>query len=295
MAARFHKAFGILQPYVGFTFDVSTYLKHPELNSFNEFVQWTYTCFIDQVNPAKTPIQFVNKNPIHSLYINELISLDSHTKFIWMLRDYRANVHSRKKSIHLSSTNVYYNMLRWVHFEKKINAFVKEHPANVLLVRYEDLVLEQKQEIKRITDFLALTEIPNVADILGPYQQKFKTELDESYRNADRMQKRFGDLSKPINSQAVDQWKTGLSPNEIEICDVLVGESGKQHGYVPITKLNTGKKWLIYSKASYYGLRLRAELMKDWIFHSLPISWKVAYFERWVNRVNQKRQHHVER
>ncbi|NBY39624.1 MAG: hypothetical protein EBQ66_01615 [Flavobacteriia bacterium] len=72
---------------------------------------------------SKKSVPYVNKNPLHSLYLHELQALNPESKFIWMMRDYRANVYSRIQSVHLKRSNVYFNAVRWVYFYKKSNSF----------------------------------------------------------------------------------------------------------------------------------------------------------------------------
>lgn len=295
LACRFHRAFGVLQPYVGFTFDEQKFLNPKGLHSFNDFIKHTYEAFIDHVNPEKTAAVYINKNPLHSLYLEELAVLNSETSFVWLMRDYRANVHSRKKSVHLKSTNTYYNMLRWLAFEQRIRAFQQTHPERVLIIRYEDLVKEKEVTMGKITAFLGISNLDSIEDALLPYQKVFKTEVESQFQGAERMEKRFGDLAKPIHEGAITQWKTGLSPNEITICDVLARKVGKRYGYDTISQPTTMRSISITLFAILMNCRIILEQAKDGVFQRLPIPFKVKYFERWVTKIDNKRKAHVVR
>ena len=295
LACRFHRAFGVLQPYVGFTFDEQKFLKTKGLHSFNDFIKHTYQAFIDHVSPEKIAAVYINKNPLHSLYLEELAVLNSETCFVWVMRDYRANVHSRKKSVHLKSTNTYYNMLRWLVFEQRIRAFQQKHPERVLIIRYEDLVKEKEVTMGKVTAFLGISTIDGIEDALIPYQTVFKNEVESQFQGSERMEKRFGDLAKPIYDKAIDQWKTGLSPNEIVICDVLAGNVGQRYGYDTISQTSTMTSISIRLFAILTKCWILLEQVKDGVFQRLPITFKVKYFERWVTKIDKKRQAHVVR
>ena len=295
LACRFHRAFGVLQPYVGFTFDEQKFLNPKGLQSFNDFIKHTYQAFIDHVSPEKIAAVYINKNPLHSLYLEELAILNSETYFVWVMRDYRANVHSRKKSVHLKSTNTYYNMLRWLAFEQRIKGFQQKHPERVLIIRYEDLVTDKEETMRKVTAFLRISTIDGIEDALLPYQTVFKNEVESQYQGAERMEKRFGDLAKPIYDKAIDQWKTGLSPNEIAICDVLAGNVGQRYGYDTMSQTSTMTSISIRLFAILTKCWILIEQVKDSVFQRLPITFKVTYFERWVTKIDKKRQAHVVR
>jgi hypothetical protein len=293
LAARFHKAFGILQPYVGFTFDEAFFVSNIEIKSYEELIIHTYRSFVDQLAPTKDAIHFINKNPLHSYYLDALHSISLDTKFIWMMRDYRANVNSRKNSVHLKSTSAHYNSLRWIQFEQRIASFQKQHPNRVFIVRYEDLVQAPDQTLAKVCDFLEIPVKIKTQDALAPYQALFQHEVKTQYEQADRMNKRFGDLSKPIHTAAVEAWKSGLTTQELEVCEVIAGRTGSTYGYQTTLTIPMAKRRWIEATAILYAVKTSMERAKDAFFNRLPIRLKVSYFERWVLRIDKKRKNHV--
>jgi len=293
LAARFHKAFGILQPYVGFTFDEAFFVSNIEIKSYEELIIHTYRSFVDQLAPTKDAVHFINKNPLHSYHLDALHSISLDTKFIWMMRDYRANVNSRKNSVHLKSTSAYYNTLRWIQFEQRIASFQKQHPNRVLIVRYEDLVQAPDQTLAKVCDFLEIPVKTRTQEALAPYQALFQHEVKTQYEQADRMKKRFGDLSKPIHTAAVEAWKSGLTTQELEVCEVIAGRTGSTYGYQTTLTIPMAKRCWILALATPYAMKISMERAKDAFFNRLPIQLKVSYFERWVLRIDKKRKKYV--
>ena len=293
LTTRFHKAFGILQPYVGFTFDKDSFVSNKEITSYEELIIHTYRSFVDALVPTKDAVHFINKNPLHSYYLDALTAINSNSKYIWMMRDYRANVNSRKNSVHLKSTSAYYNSLRWIQFEQRIASFQKQHPNHVLIVRYEDLVQAPDHWLIKVCEFLKIPVKTGTQEALAPYQALFQHEVKTQYELADRMKKRFGDLSKPIHTAAVEAWKTGLTPQEIEVCEVIAGKQGSTYGYQTTLTIPIAKRCWILALATPYAIKIRMERAKDALFNRLPIRLKVIYFERWVLRIDKKRKKHV--
>ena len=293
LAARFHKAFGILQPYVGFTFDEAFFSSNKEITSYQELILHTYRSFVDTLAPTKDAVHFINKNPLHSYYLDALYTINPNTKYIWMMRDYRANVNSRKNSVHLKSTSAYYNSLRWIQFEQRIASFQKQHPTHVLIVPYEELVQAPDQWLIKVCEFLEIPVKIGTQEALAPYQALFQHEVKTHYEQADRMKKRFGDLSKPIHSAAVESWKGGLSTYEIEVCEVIAGKQGSTYGYHATLTIPMAKRCWIQALAIPFAVKISLERAKDALFNRLPIRLKVIYFERWVLRIDKKRRNHV--
>lgn len=291
---RFHEAFGILQPYVGFRFDKEIFLSNKNhYRTFNDIIEGTYKAFSDDLNKDKTAKIFINKNPLHSLYLWELKRLNPDSKFIWMVRDYRANVHSRKKSIHLKTDNAYENTLRWNHFNKCIQKFAFQSPNSILLVTYEELVNNPDLILQNISNFLGIDEMGDFREAFRLYQESYKSQVFSQYATSDRMKKRFGDFAKPIHSEATAQWKNGLTIAEIEICEVLSGKFASTFGYEANLKVSGLRRFSILTTAVFYRLKIRLTLIKDFIFNRLPIRVKLIYFIFWVNRMDQKRKANV--
>ncbi|MEY4658914.1 MAG: Sulfotransferase family, partial [Bacteroidota bacterium] len=211
----------------------------------------------------------------------------------WMMRDYRANVNSRKNSVHLKSTSAYYNSLRWIQFEQRIASFQKQHPNHVLIVRYEDLVQAPDHWLIKVCEFLEIPVKLETQEALAPYQALFQREVKTQYEKAERMKKRFGDLSKPIHTAAVESWKAGLSTQEIEVCEVIAGKQGRTYGYHTTLTIPIAKRCWILALAMPYAVKISLERAKDALFNRLPIRLKVIYFERWVLRIDKKRMNHV--
>lgn len=289
---RFNIAFEKLQPIVGFTYSFQLPKELP--TSFEELIIYNYSNFKNDLYPQKKAHVFINKNPIHSLFLNELNQLNSDSKYIWILRDYRANIYSRIKSLHLFSPNVYLNSVRWQFFYRKIYAFQQKYPEKIKIIRYEDLVDNSEQILSEVLGFLKISREHALVSIHEVYQTLYSETIQTKFQHAERMQKRFGDLSEPISNKHVDKWKKGLTEDQIRIAEFICGSAGKNHGYSNTFPISTKFINKFFIPKLWYQLKLGFSLFKDKIFAHLPIRFKVRYFENWVNKVDFKRKSNVD-
>jgi hypothetical protein len=145
----------------------------------------------------------------------------------------------------------------------------------------------------KVCEFLEIPVEIETQEALAPYQALFQREVKTQYEQAERMKKRFGDLSKPIHTAAVESWKTGLTTQEIEVCEVIAGKTASTYGYQTTQTIAFTKRCWILALAIPYAVKISLERGKDALFNRLPIRLKVTYFERWVLRIDKKRKKHV--
>ncbi len=245
------KLYALSHPWVGWEFNLSevkseclevvktnTHITYQEL--CNRIYQNFKVIGVDKVNASV----LIDKNPSYTIFVNKINQSFPESKFIWIVRDYRANILSRKQSIFLKSANIAYNAIRWLLYNREAYEFYVKNKHKVLLIKYEDLVLNYEDVELKIIQFLNIT--PSKELNLNEGQQK--VNLDE-FKMADKFKNRFlkkySDLNKTLNSDRLSVWKEQLTEKEIEICDVLCSSVAKKIGYDSISNLSLFKKALI--------------------------------------------------
>lgn len=283
---RFNRAFGELQPYVGFDFE-----PIPEKTTFNgSYLDWCamiYQRFRHITLGEKQTKLILDKNPSNTLFTFSLQRFNPNAKYILMLRDYRANILSRKESIDLRSGNAVFNSLRWNFITKRAVAFQAKNKENVLIVRYEDLVQQTDNELSKIFQFL------NVSPMLSEELREIERKSYEAYLQKpdlaenERIKKKYGDLTKPIFSDRIDKWKTNLTAEEIENTELICGSTGKYFNYHESRNLSIFQK--ITRRISFFPkwINIRFTFFKDHVFYYLPIEMKVRKFEQFVEKVRK--------
>jgi hypothetical protein len=214
-----------------------------------------------------------DKNPIYSLFGNTLQHIYPEAKFIWIIRDYRAQVNSMFK-VNFEKKIISSLAARWVAYNKEIEKLKVEHPNKVLQIKYEELVTSPENNYATICSFL---DIPYNSDILD-IKKNHKELLPTHHKS----------LKGKINTSHIDEWKTQLTEDQIKTCETVAGNYGSRFGYqkthqskTPITfniYLGTlyGKLYIHFIKIMYkLPLWLRGLINKQLIYNNATF-WKEA-------------------
>ena len=105
--------------------------------NYHGFLSAVFVQFSVAEKSGKTKI-VVDKNPYYSFHYKLLKTLSPNPKFVVLVRDYRANVLSRKAKSLNKPSSVVYNAFRWRIFHRKLIRF--QGNEDCLVTRYEDLV-----------------------------------------------------------------------------------------------------------------------------------------------------------
>lgn len=280
---QFNTSFHKLQPPIGFE---PQDFKSTPVNDFYSFCTENYLQYNDSATNSKEISLIIDKNPINSTYIKEILSFNPSAKFIFMMRDYRANLSSRKASVYLSSSNIIYNAIRWNYFINKILKEQKKRPNQFQVIKYEDLVQQPQETFNLVLNFLNLA-LFNLSKETTQEQKTYLTAVSEIKQ--ERIKKKYSDLAQEIFTHRLDDWKTQLTREEIEIADYICHSTGRKFSYIKTSSITNFKKFTIKFRVFYYSLLYTLERFKNQIFHFLPIRYKVQYFERYVKKIKAQR------
>ncbi|MCC7332282.1 MAG: sulfotransferase [Flavobacteriales bacterium] len=208
----------------------------------NEKISFTLLCklvYLNYKGPYKKDvIKFIgDKNPLNSILIHELIEMFPDTKFIHLIRDYRANILSKKKWFIRS--NIFELSITWLKYNIIIEENSKKYPNNFLLLKYENLVENPEKYVKEVTDFLGIEFSKKMLDTHNVLNQSIKSNTDEFLEEKKLTESLHYNLLNPINTSRVESWKNELSEREIRIADYVAGNYATKHGYVPKFKTSS--------------------------------------------------------
>ncbi|MBS1637151.1 MAG: sulfotransferase [Bacteroidetes bacterium] len=275
--------YGLSHPWVGWSFDavvakedIYERLQKQSALSFGEICLVIYRHFRVQGYDKSSAKVLVDKNPSSTIFTDEILEQYPNTRFIWMVRDYRANILSRKQSASLRSPDVAYNAMRWRLYNTRAYRFSRRHPDRVLLVRYEELVSEYQLQMAKITSFLGVSSDQETAP--APVVDIDAHNVAEKYR--ERFSKKYSDLNRPVNADRLYSWKQHLSESEIMICDAICGKIAMKLGYEPVTDLPFYVKMQVFCRHLPSIIRGYADILKDRILYKLPGSWKLKRLKK---------------
>ncbi|MFN3918449.1 MAG: sulfotransferase [Flavobacteriales bacterium] len=296
MVIQFLEQFARLQPYIGWDLnykELKSVLYAVRRNiSFHELMRRIYLHFRAPNKDYSDIEMVIDKNPSYSLQWRKLIKLDESARFILAIRDYRANLLSRKQSVNYLSSSTVFNSVRWNLFNKRLLRLLKKYPDKCLILKYEDFVSNTSVKTKELCEFL---EIEFSEDLLNFYQREKENLKAEEYVNAsetsERAVKKYTDLAKPINATRVEAWKRELPEKDIEICEIINGKVGEQFGYT-VSKNQSFlglKKVYIYLTHPMQILKAYYNIYKDDILYYVPIEFKLKRFVNQVDKISKLR------
>ncbi len=273
--------YALSHPWAGWELDIqetkkyiSTALSNRDSITYQELCKLIYKRF-EVVGTNKTQAKLlIDKNPSYTIFTNEISDAFPESKFIWIIRDYRANVLSRKQSVFLKSPNIAYNATRWKLYNERALQFSEINKEKTLLIKYEDLVLQHREVTEKLVQFLNIEPAIETPD----FEEKQRLDLS-SFEIADKFKERFikkySDLNKTINSDRLDAWKEQLSETEIKECEAICSPFALELGYEPTFNLSRSEKLKIKIKCWKPILQGYFDIFKDRLLYYAPILLKL--------------------
>ena len=215
----------------------------------------------------------VDKNPIYSFFINELIALFPNAKFIHLVRDYRDNVISSRKAFGIK--NVAVLSQRWKRQNMYIDKLSSKHINNFYKVQYETLVRNAEQIVMEICIFSGILYNPAMLNFYQTTNKIYNENVPERKVLNSIVNKIHLNLLNPINTTQINKWKEELTNNEIELIDYIAGNYGVKYNYHPTTnkfKFN----YLYHFFKSYFISYLDLLVYKS--YYKLPMTLRDFLF-----------------
>lgn len=214
--------------------------------NFEEAIKNIYSTCLE---PNEKPNIFLDKNPIYSYYLTDLLNLFPEAKFIWMLREPKDNCISRAKHKIQSFSNYTYLAYWWKKTNELIAAQALKHPNRFLLVHYDDLCVNPDRNLKKICDFLETPYKPEMLNFNAKKEEKVSaylasTKARDGEIDMAQLKLKYAmleNLQNPINTSKMKQWEHELNSKQINsinsVCNSLYNNL-LQSNYMPTAKGN---------------------------------------------------------
>jgi hypothetical protein len=174
----------------------------------------------------------LEKTPSHLMHIKEISEVFPKAKFIIIVRDPRAIAASFLKYLpHLGQEDRYSYLLKEVRylnsFFRVISTIKQKSSNNIKIVKYENVVHDEKSELNDLCSFLGI-------DFAENYKEKH-FELAAKIVLA-------GDIHKKMNKENIEKvdlnsWREKLSRKERFILDIFLHDILLQFNYMPIYRV----------------------------------------------------------
>lgn len=221
-----------------------------------------YSCFYSSIalkNSTKQSRIIFDKNPINTIFISEIMQVFPEARFIFMVRDPRANYLSRKQKI-INTPEIFFNAYRWNRYNQYALNLQKKIPEKFILLRYEDLVTNTEAEIRRMAAVFGFSYDPDMLNFHRSIKASKEIEALVENDTTGLLKEKFEKLSRPVNTTRLESWRTELSEKEIGIIDSICGKTARQLGYdlpvVPKTNIFKRIKGNLKCNIDYYFTKL---------------------------------------
>lgn len=212
----------------------------------------------------------IDKQIKYILYSDVLEQLSPESKYVILVRDPRAVIASwKKRELGLSKQIAYMAKIWCINYQAVLHK-TQHNPYKYLLVKYEDLVLENEQTLQQICahfnihfqkEMLSHSELPSPdpasLERLNTLPDEFVEKIKSFHQNT---------LS-PINQSLISEWESTLSSKEVRLINHITHILANQYGYnIPKDKINIGIKnrlsilFAIWEKKVYLYLYVKSPL-----------------------------------
>lgn len=267
-------------PWVGYEFDFENCKKSIQNElSLRNTLNYQNLCLLicenfklNELNKKYAKL-LIDKNTSNTLYVSKINSSFPNSKFIWIIRDYRANILSRVQHPELKSSNVAFNAIRWVLYNRIALKFYNQNKEKVLLIKYEELVLNNEEVMENICNFLNINN-----DMESKSLESLKIDISNfkvPTEHVKRFEKKYSDLNKPLNSDRIYSWQKELPLSDIQICDAICSSFAKEMGYKPFSRLNFMTIFLVKTKNIISIMKGYIDIYKDKLIYFFPTSIKM--------------------
>lgn len=202
---------------------------------FHSLVRLIYSLFLPSLNKDQFSM-IVDKQIKYSYFPKKIQKIFPHSKFIILVRDYRAVAASLKKRKKFS---VSYSSKIWLLTYKPLFTLAQQYPEKYLIVHYEDLVISTQKTLIKVCQFLHVDFTNDMLDHhVIPHAetlpQKILALLKQDY--VKKIKDFHSNTLSPVNVALVNEWENYLTPEEIKKCDSITSGFAQTIGYNKVSK-----------------------------------------------------------
>ncbi|MGP8216282.1 MAG: sulfotransferase family protein [Bacteroidia bacterium] len=246
---------------------------HSFLLEVKEYLTYPLVCklvFYSFAPTGKEIKMFVDKNPPYYDFIPKLYEIFPGTRFIHIVRDYRANIVSHKR-ISIGDINTANKAYRWLKVNSQIEDFKSKMPEQWFTLKYETLVTETEEVMRSLCGFIGIAFEKEMIET-------HNTKLFPSFyhnQESNKFKKIHKNLFQPINKTFIDEWKEKMTNEELAIAESLDGQfAEKTYGY----KFYSGNKNFHINPVRLIILKWRYIIIRRYFHMVLKYRW--AFFIR---------------
>jgi len=191
-------------------------------NSHKEFIFKTVSIYRDTIARKDSADIWIDHTPANVNKIDILLNIYPNAKIIHIIRDGRAVALSHKKV--KWGKDYMPDMARfWISRVASGLAAECRYPDSVISIKYEDIVTDTENSLKRISNFIGIEYEDSMIEANGFILPEYTKEQHKL-------------VGKRADSSRVNRWREELTQREIEIFEHYAKDILRILGYTPIYK-----------------------------------------------------------
>lgn len=247
--------------------------QHKDHLPYQTLIRLIYYHFLDVKDKSQLKV-LVDKQIKFLYYIEDVLKIYPHSKYIVLTRDVRDNVLIRKKRQMHHTSDIVYLAGIWNDTYKNVKyLYERVSKDRIMIVHYEDLIYHTAEVVEKICNFLDVQYFPEMLNFQENYKKylELKRPLigEEVYEYLLDFQ---SSLLKPISKEKIGLWQTELTQLQLQKIATICGHTAQYLQYdllsVGTTSLSIKDRILLW----------RAYLVRYWflrIYLRMPNSIKI--------------------
>lgn len=163
------------------------------------------------------------KTPGNLFYVDIIYDMFPEARFIYLMRDPRAGVHSMNRSVLFAHDSVINALNRRKYMQDGLALLRDTVPADQrMLLKYETLVATPEETTRDVCNFLGEDFAPQMLEFHQDAQRFMKGRAVQQFNQA---------ATQPIKKSKIDTWKDHLSKEDVAIIEWICRDAMQQHEY----------------------------------------------------------------
>lgn len=241
-------------------------VKDSKSINYDDFCKAVYLQFLPQKEKT-TVTTIIDKQLKYSFHIEQIMKLVPKAKFIFLVREPKANIYSCINR-GLGKKNISYQAEIWNQYT---NVIVKnQNTKNCLIITYEQIVLNTESTLSKVTSFLNISKIDNYRNHQDDFKQILNSRIDKvNEKFVNHLKEFHSGLLSPIDPNKITNFKDKLSDDECKKIEYITRKNASLLGYSTLTSK--------ISLSDFLNINL-ARLNKKWLlkfYFFIPFEIKV--------------------
>lgn len=238
----------------------------PEIN-FNDLCKILYLNFIPLKDKNKIDV-IIDKQIKFIHYIPLIIKIFPESKILILTRNHKDVITSWKKRKLGQTQNAAY--LAKVYNLNYINITNLKNivSENLQILKYEDLVSNPANELKKVCDFFGIYYFENMIEHhtqFNAYIDKMADKIEQDF--LDHLKTFQSNTMKPVSTDLINEWKKVLNNKEVEVSDKInydldlffhYNNQKSKYFYTFFDRLNIARAW--FEKKIYHSIYIQSPL-----------------------------------